>query len=124
MWAAFFVLTVVVIAAGWLWVHDSTRRIERAEFGICHRLQVVRDNTNRNGAVIYEGIRAFVRSPSLDRAAKTRLGRLLEVPQYQGPTNCQVAVDAPESYRAPTPRPYSEVPVRLLHRQLRLSPDQ
>jgi hypothetical protein len=43
----------------------------------------------------------------------------MHVPQYQGRTNCQVAVDAPESYRPPAPRAYSDLPPGVLRTQLR-----
>lgn len=119
MWAAFFILALLVIGLGWLWVRDTTSRLEHAEFGVCNRLQVVRDNTNRNGAILYEGVRVFRSSPSLDAASKRRLGRLLGVPQYQGPTDCRVAVDAPDSYMPPAPVPYAHVSVGLLRAQLR-----
>jgi hypothetical protein len=123
-------MNLTLFAGGGLWVRDVTsriqhnsdradRRIERAEYGVCGRVQRLRANTNRNSATLYAGIRAFASDQHQSLLTRRRLLELVRVPRYQPPTNCNRAVDHPDTYRASPPVPVADLSAsrrrQLLH---------
>lgn len=110
VWLAVIAMNAVIIAAGWLWVHDVTGRIDSAERGVCGRVQRLRANTNRNSATLYAGIRVFASDPRQSAATQHRLLTLARVPQYLAPTDCDQAVAHPATYRAPPMTPVADLP--------------
>lgn len=131
MWTAFIALAAVMALVGWLWVHDVTtrvqtsnreanQRIERAELAICKRVQRIRMNANRNSAVLYQGIWVFGNTSGVPSGVRRQLTVLVDVPQYQKPTDCAQAVAHPESYRPSPSLPVSSLSLARRRELLRV----
>lgn len=88
--------------------NENTVRIEAAERGFCNRLQGVRDLTNRNGAIIFVVLRAATQNTAdqgqVEEGRDYR--RIAALPEYQPPTNCDLAIADPLNYKPSTPVPF------------------
>jgi hypothetical protein len=86
----------------------ATDRLQAGLFGACRRLQAERERINVEDATVWLVLRgAAETSPPKGRP---RLRDLAEATSYAPPSNCQLAVQQPASYRAPPPIPFDRMP--------------
>jgi hypothetical protein len=124
-----FVLSGIVAA---LVVASTLQRIDKSEHSACHRVQLLREVVNRGSAIevltsredteairiAAMVIRGNARLLGRDgtsraqiqrlRASIRRLRRYAALPSYQPPTDCDRAVNHPDTYRRPPPQPFTE----------------
>jgi hypothetical protein len=105
---ALFVVVLVVGGVLMTGLVISSNARHRAELAQCGRVQVLRNEVNRNSAIEYlvlmtaaEGLKAT--NPTRAR----RYFALASATRYASATNCPQAVDHAGSYRAPAPVPYT-----------------
>lgn len=86
----------------------NTDRLNAAILGSCQRLQLVRDDLNKQASAQYRTLGLVVRTtpPGVFRDLFKEIVRSTE---YLPPTDCDRAVRQPQSYRPPAPVPFALV---------------